>query len=73
MLHFSHLPTLRASYEFTIRCNSAGRWVAEETHGSVGGSLSAARRLCASRCARRTAMPAGSISNRRRGFRSISG
>jgi hypothetical protein len=31
------MPARRASYEFTIRRNPGGCWLAEESHGSLGG------------------------------------
>jgi hypothetical protein len=37
MLRFASAPTQHTSYEITIRRDPAGRWVAEESHGSLGG------------------------------------
>jgi hypothetical protein len=72
MLRFDSSPGRRTSYQFTIRRNPAGSWLAEESHGSLGASLSAARQPCASHCVKRTEMPIGSISNRLRRFWSTS-
>jgi hypothetical protein len=45
MLRFDPSPRRRTSYQFTIRRNPGGSWLAEKSHGSLGASLSAARQL----------------------------
>lgn len=37
MLRFDPMPARRTSYEFTIRRNPGGCWLAEEKHGLLGG------------------------------------
>lgn len=37
MLRFDSSPRRRTSYQFTIRRNPGGSWLAEESHGSLGG------------------------------------
>jgi hypothetical protein len=72
MLRFDSSPRRRTSYQFTIRRNPGGSWLAEESHGSLGASLSPESQSCASHCVKRTEMPIGSISNRLRRFWSTS-
>jgi hypothetical protein len=37
MPRFDSSPRRRTSYQFTIRRNPGGSWLAEEIHGSLGG------------------------------------